>query len=177
MVHSIDTDILAILIILIMMICALFCVSMYYSLRVKELKAANAELLSQANKDRQKERESDKNSSLAISKSRALLGEAQRRIETLEATLRSMRQSLIALPLPGDMTSAGGRTLIYLAIYKDKGGGVGEVIIPGTYSHFPLHFLTDKQTDEEREVIYETLRENSAAQRELALRMLWNFID
>jgi hypothetical protein len=88
-----------------------------------------------------------------------------------------MRQSLIALPLPGDMTSAGGRALIYLPRFTYKGNGIAEVIIPGTYCHYPLHVMTDEQTNEEREAIYETLRESSAAQRELALRMLWNFID
>jgi hypothetical protein len=156
---------------------SLFGLNSWRSTQVKKLRAEKDDFLSQATANLLKREESGKNSSLAINQSRALLADARSEIQTLNATLQSMRQSLIALPLPGDMTSAGGRALIYLPRFTYKGNGIAEVIIPGTYCHFPLHVMTDEQTEKEREAIYEILRESSAAQRELALRMLWNFID
>jgi hypothetical protein len=159
---------------LVVLIIMFFCVG---GLIHAKYRTEKKNLLSQATVNLLKQQEADRNSSLAISKSRALLADARSEIRTLEATLQCMRQSLIALPLPGDMTSAGGRALIYLPRFTYKGNGIAEEIIPGTYCHYPLHVMTDEQTNEEREAIYETLRESSAAQRELALRMLWNFID
>jgi type II secretory pathway pseudopilin PulG len=164
-------------VITVMVILSLLGINSWRSSQVKKIQAEKDDFLSQATASLLKQQEAYRNSSLAISKSRALLADAQSEIRTLETTLQCMRQSLVALPLPGDMTSAGDKALIYLPRFTYKGEGIAEVIIPGSYCHFPLHVITSEQTSEEREAIYETVRENSAAQRELALRMLWNFID